>query len=427
MTAAGNMDLKVGDLIDKRYQIDGYIAEGGFGTVYKGRQIIFGETIRPVAIKIIKSAIPPGKEREIFAEAILQLGSEDQIKDPAARAKLARVYDFGIIPGQRQGYIIMELIVGSDLQREIDDFKGPMPEDITRKYIIAICEGMAAIHRLEVPIIHRDLKPENVLLTPDKEIKIADFGLAVRLNQTFNWAEGVAGTQIYMAPETLTGVSFTQSDVFSIGVMWYRMLTARLPFDDEAPPPNIRGQEVVNWRYGRRKSVVPPSPRRFNNTCSERISDILMQCLAFEHASRYRDAADLLAAIRANVTSREECLRLAEQAMQANSFQRAAQLAAEGLSLASRKSDKTNFLFKMILAQAYANLGSVHSGEAQEKYYTDAARFFLEVRNENETMKWLTAPEAVTALYQSELDFHRAANNSTKIRILERKIQRLQS
>ncbi len=171
-------------IIDRRYRVGEILGEGGFGVVCKGIHEIFGRKIRDVAIKIIKDKIPPGKESMVFSEAFMQINASINIPDVILRDNIVTVYDFGIIKEKGdKGYIIMELVQGGDLAKEIDAFQGPMPPDTALRLILPVIEGMAGLHKLNPPLIHRDLKPENILLTKDEKIKIADFGLSVRLER----------------------------------------------------------------------------------------------------------------------------------------------------------------------------------------------------------------------------------------------------
>ena len=418
----------IGQTIDSRYTPRIFLAQGGFGAVYRGTHDLLGEKIRDVAIKIIKKPIPKGEETTIFAEAILQMTLEEALQANRQMEKIARVHDFGIWHKERRlGYIIMEFIDGSDLRAEMAIHSGSMPESTALRYIIPICEAMGALHRLPRPIIHRDLKPENVLLTADKIIKICDFGLAVRLNQTFGWAEGVAGTQVYMAPETLQGISTCQSDVFSIGAIWYEMLTERLPFDDSIPPHGKEDQQAASWRFQRRKNMIPPHPRLVNNYVSERFARIIQKCLKFNPMERYRDAHELLEAILGDLQSCGSYADAAENAYADGSMDEAAELAEQGLLRCEEEAKlhsaaavgSLRFRLKYILACAAS-----HTGKWE---YRKLWTLFTEIKQENIKCHWLDARKEIELL-ERELAIHRnAAGAENKCNALNRKINELRN
>lgn len=383
-------------LIAGRYLTTKFLNEGGFGAVYEGDHLIFGEKIRNVAIKIIKSPISRGKEKEIFSEAILQMKIEAEIKNLSIREKLVRIYDFGIIDdSERLGYIVMEFINGGDLQTEFEKFGKKMPANIAQGYIVEVSETMAALHSLNPPLLHSDIKPENTLLTENKKVKIVDFGLAVRINKLYNWATGVSGTSTFMASETLTNVSFTQSDVFSIGVMWYYLLTGYMPFDDQYPPSGIKEQDAAMWRYNRRKNMIPPDPRKYCNTCPDKTANIINKCLSFNYKERYKDAGELLAYIKADLLSREEYLKLARADNNNKQYLAAMLNVDKALQLPRRYDDRIHFLLKLERTFALMSEGSSNN-------ISMASQLFIEHRNEDARCKWLNNMEKRN-LYEKEI------------------------
>lgn len=409
----------IGQVIDDRYRVDKFLAEGGFGAVFKGSHIKFGKKIRDIAIKIIKTEIPEGEEKKIFAEAFIQLKAEADITETITREKLIKVYDFGVILPERRGYIVMEFISCTNLQKEISDFNGIVPENISLKYIEGICQGLAFLHQMTPPLIHRDLKPDNILITDKKSIKIADWGLAARLNETFNWVEGVCGVPLYMAPETLTdkGISFTESDVYSLGIIWYEMLTGKTPFEDRYPPNGEEGLAAANWRRERRRTMRPVPPVKLNNTCSERISNIVMRCLEYNYSQRYKDAGALLSAIRSKDLSREDCLAAAEDALSREDYRQAAEYAERGGKLMPDKIDRVNFSLEKVLAYAWAHIDGKEN---------DAAKRFSKIRNDNEKLKWLTAKKDLRDLLQTELALHQRTGSEVREKMIKQKLKRLE-
>ncbi|KAA3657218.1 MAG: serine/threonine protein kinase [Calditrichaeota bacterium] len=409
----------LGYTIDNRYHIESFLGEGGFGAVFLGHHIILGEPIRDVAIKIIKQEIPIGKEKEIFSEAIMQVTADANMADDA-KDRIVQIYDFGLIEEKgRIGYIIMELIDGGDLGSELKAFCGPMPENIANKYIAEIAKGIAGLHALEKPIIHRDLKPDNVLLTKEKKIKIADFGLAARLNNAYHFAEGVAGTQLYMAPETLVGAyAYTQSDIFCIGVIWYQLLTNKFPFDDDITPNGKEDENAAKWRYEQRKKVKPKSPTEWhNNTCSEETERMIYKCLRFTHTERYRNAKELFDALQQKKMSRQDYFDAAIIAFEKKDFSAALSNAEAGISLNKNKNDALQFKLKHVMANTCKELGN----------FEDAARLYTELRLDNDKSKRIYLENELIELYENECVSHEKMGHNSKVNILTKKIKRLKS
>lgn len=464
----------LGQVIDDRYEVlsDGFLGEGGFGFVFKGKHRRLGVKIRNVAIKIIKSEIDddPKTEQEIFHEAILQMIAQEEITDLQAREHITKVFDFGVWEVEaeekkdvkrRMGYIIMELIKGSDLSKEIKLFKnGKIPENIATKYIVQVCRGLQALHQLPEPIIHRDIKPENIMLTPDKQAKLTDFGLAYRLNHAFDWAEGVAGTQVYMAPESLrgSGAGIPASDVFSLGVTWYQMITGRLPFDDELPPNGKEDAEANKWRYQRRERILPAPPRHFDSAIPERINDILLKCLKFEPKERYRNVGELLQDIE-----RPDCEQLILNALDAfekkkyksvikhteawlseqcsTSVQNTEYELMANLSIAcaqEKQYEKTIQYSKIAIDYYPAEKMKDEKAFEVTKSFgialkklgktEEAANEFYKLRRDEEKKLYgIISKQQRIGLYEAELQLHELTENEAKARFLRRKLERLKA
>jgi len=245
-------ELGEGDVVAGRYVVLGVIAEGGMGRVLAGRHL---ELDVPVAIKLLKREDHDARDIQRFrreARAAAHLRGEHVV----------RVLDVGVLVGERP-FLVMERVDGVDLGTKLDA-DGPLPAGVAVDLVIQACEGLAEAHRLGM--VHRDLKPSNLLLTtrPDGSalLKISDFGIA-------KWASGPAtkltttadflGSPKYMSPEQVREASEVdaRSDVWSLGVTLYQLLTARLPFEayttagvlaaitaDEPVPPTTHAPEL---------------------------------------------------------------------------------------------------------------------------------------------------------------------------------------
>jgi hypothetical protein len=216
-------------VVDGKYRIEQLLGRGGMGAVYRAHDIRLD---RDIAIKVVRADfLAHGDARRRFRR-------EAQIVARLQHPAIVSIFDYGTFP-DGGAYLVMELIRGEDLRRTLKR-EGRFPPDRTATLMSAICAAIETAHKEGV--LHRDLKPENILLPGGgTDVKVLDFGVA-KLIQAEPDADrnpatmvtvegGVVGTPAYMAPEQLKGLSVdTRTDVFSLGVMAYEMLSGELPF-----------------------------------------------------------------------------------------------------------------------------------------------------------------------------------------------------
>jgi eukaryotic-like serine/threonine-protein kinase len=306
-----------GQLLERRYRLVRLLSAGNFGGVFHARLEMFGEPMRDVAVKVTKQAnLTKETAREIFGEAMTLIRVYDRIADPVARNYIVPIYDLGLLEAHEdRGFIVMGLIrgVGSTAEQirppdtlgaKIAAYGAGMPLDVAIEFFRQICAGLAAMHDLDV--IHRDLKPDNILLTDRGQIRIVDFGLAAGLNAS-GFAAGVAGTHRYMAPETaLYSQSDAASDVYSLGIILYEMLTGQYPFESLVPPPALVGQDREAWILEQKRRTPLKPPRDIQRQVPRWLSDLAMDCLKFRPADgRPRSARELLQRLDEGPQSRE--------------------------------------------------------------------------------------------------------------------------
>jgi len=226
----------IGQVVGGRYSIVGLIGEGGMGVVYKAEQRL-GSTVRKVAVKTLHAEL--SRDPSITARFHREVGTIAQLEHP----NTVKVYDFGATDDGTL-YIAMEFLDGKPLNKVIEA-EGALEPRRVGNLLRQIAGSLDEAHRQGV--VHRDLKPENVILIQragEKDVvKLVDFGIAARTESADRAKEQkltqqgmVLGTPPYMSPEQFTGKALDlRSDVYSLGIMTYEMLTAHLPFQADTP------------------------------------------------------------------------------------------------------------------------------------------------------------------------------------------------
>jgi serine/threonine-protein kinase len=243
-------DPMVGKTVGGRFRITGVLGEGGMGIVYVGEQQM-GSTVRKVAIKTLHLHL--SKDPSVIARFHRECGTVAQLEHP----NTIKFYDFGTTDDGAL-YIAMEFVDGRSLSKVIEE-EGALAPDRAIKIMRQVCGALDEAHNTGV--IHRDLKPENIVLGvragETDFVKVLDFGIAARTEsadaskeQKLTQQGMVLGTPPYMSPEQFTGKALdARSDIYSLGVMVYEMLTGRLPFEADTP-----------WQWATQHMTVQPMP-----------------------------------------------------------------------------------------------------------------------------------------------------------------------
>ena len=254
-------DPLIGRLIDQRYRVTRRLARGGMATVYVAQD---ERLERPVALKVMH---PYLAESDAFVERF--------------HPGVVSVFDQGVVSGQ--GFLVMELIDGTNL-RALLNAQGAFTIPQALRYTTDILEALRAAHRMGV--IHRDIKPENILVPTDGPAKVADFGLARAVSKGSTSATGnMLGTAAYIAPEIAqTAKADARSDLYSVGIMLYEMLTGAVPWADESP------LQIVHHHV----SDDVPSPSAGLPWIPREIDDLVAALTARDPANRCTDASDAL-------------------------------------------------------------------------------------------------------------------------------------
>lgn len=214
------MPLSIGKILNNRYRIDKQIGQGGYGSVYRAFDLTLAQ---PCAIKENLSA-QPELQRQFEREALILA----RMRHP----NLPRVIDHFILPEQGQ-YLVMDFIEGYSLYHLLRVQQNPLPESKALAWIDQVCQALAYLHRQDPPIIHRDIKPHNIIITPEGQAILVDFGLSKFFDEQLKTTTGARGlTYGYAPPEQYgQGRTDTRSDVYALGATLYTMLTQQRPPD----------------------------------------------------------------------------------------------------------------------------------------------------------------------------------------------------
>ena len=272
-------DPLVGAVLDGRYRVEVMIATGGMSAVYRGLDLRLD---RPVALKVMDSRY--AGDSQFLTRFQREARAVARLKDPG----LVAVYDQGI-DGQHP-FLVMELVEGGTL-RELLRERGPMPPHAVAAVLRPVLSGLAVAHR--AGLVHRDIKPENVLISDDGDVKIADFGLVRAVAEAkITSTSVILGTAAYLSPEQVgTGDAGPRSDVYSVGILAYELLTGNTPFT---------GDSALAVAYQRMDNDVSP-PSRMIAGVPAQFDELVARATAREPAERYADAQDMGAELDAIV------------------------------------------------------------------------------------------------------------------------------
>ncbi len=270
--AAGSaaLSLQEGSVLADRYEILKLLGEGGMGAVYKARD---RELDRVVALKVIRSELAghPSVLQRFKQELILAR--------KVTHRNVIRIYDLGVAAGLR--FITMEFVEGTDLSSVLEERKFEPGEAV--KILRQVCGALQAAHAEGV--VHRDLKPNNIMIEAGGRVVVMDFGLARSMEATgLTQAGAVMGTPAYMSPEQAKGMPADErSDIFSLGIIAYQMLTGVLPFAADTALASML----------LRTQGPPAPPAKLDPTLPQQLSDIVLKSLATDPANRYQSVAQL--------------------------------------------------------------------------------------------------------------------------------------
>jgi serine/threonine protein kinase/tetratricopeptide (TPR) repeat protein/TolB-like protein len=283
--------LEPGTILGERYEILARLGEGGMGAVYKARD---SELDRLVALKVIRPELAghPDVLRRFKQELILAR--------QVTHKNVIRIFDLGMADGRK--FITMDYIDGRDLKSILTE-RGKLPPAEAVPIVQQICRGLEAAH--VEGVVHRDLKPQNIMLDANGRVWVMDFGLARSMELVGMTRTGMLmGTPDYMSPEQARAAKVdARSDIFSLGIIFYEILTGQLPFKADTMMATLL----------KRVQEKPAPPNVVDPSIPQPLSDVVMKCLEVDVARRYQTTAEILAdlggeasgasAVQASITS----------------------------------------------------------------------------------------------------------------------------
>ncbi len=262
--------LRVGTILSGRYEIISAIGSGGMSYVYKAKDVTLK---RLVAVKVLK------EEYSRDANIVAKFAREAEAAGGLSHPNVVSVYDVGEQFGTY--YIIMELVEGFTLKKYIEK-KGKLSQHDAVQVTMQVARGLNAAH--EQGIIHRDVKPQNIMVSKEGKIKVTDFGIA-RINDTQISGVNTMGSVHYISPEQARGgVCDERSDIYSLGITLYEMVTGRVPFD---------GESTVDVALKHIKEPITP-PSEYEPDLLPNLEKIILKCTQKKPDYRYRSMVALL-------------------------------------------------------------------------------------------------------------------------------------
>ena len=278
------MDLE-GKILGNRYEIIEKIGNGGMATVYKGKDKVLN---RYVAVKILRDEFTTDEE------FIKRFRIEAQSAASLTHPNIVSIYDVG-----NEGnlyYIVMELIKGKTLKEIINEENGPLPWKWSLNIVIQIASALETAHKNN--IVHRDIKPHNIIITEDGVAKVTDFGIAKAVSNSTITAFGTTiGSVHYFSPEHARGgYTDAKSDLYSLGVVMYEMLTGKVPFDADTPVS-------VALKHMQEE---PVPPKELNDKIPQVVNDIILKAMQKDVNLRYQSATEMLNDLNAALKNPDE-------------------------------------------------------------------------------------------------------------------------
>lgn len=263
--------MKPGDMVNGRYEIINEIGGGGMAIVYKAKCHVLN---RIVAMKVLRP------EYTIDEEFVRKFNMEAQAAASLSHPNIVAIYDVG--HEDKTYYIIVEYVDGKTLKDMIRD-RGSLSHHETVKIATQICDALAHAHANH--IVHRDIKSHNILISNSGQVKVTDFGIAKAVTaQTVTLSGSIIGSIHYFSPEQARGgVVGIRSDIYSLGVVLYEMMTGKLPFEGDSPI-SVALKHIQN---------DPVPPIELNPAIPQAMNDIIMKAMNKDESKRFNNVLEL--------------------------------------------------------------------------------------------------------------------------------------
>ena len=266
----------IGRILGNRYEIIEQIGEGGMAIVYKAKCHLLN---RFVAVKVLRDEFTNDEE------FIRKFRRESQAAASLSHPNILNIYDVGNeeIDNKSIHYIVMEYIDGNTL-KELIKSKGKLSPSECVNYSLQIAEALQHAHRNH--IVHRDIKPHNIMITKDNRVKVTDFGIARAVtSSTVTTSSNVLGSVHYFSPEQARGgYTDEKSDIYSLGIVMYEMVTGKVPYDGESP---------ISVALKHIQEEIKP-PREIDQEVPISIETIILKCVQKRQGDRYSNISDLI-------------------------------------------------------------------------------------------------------------------------------------
>lgn len=277
----------IGKMLGNRYEIIEQIGSGGMAYVYKAKCHLLD---RFVAIKILKEEFTDDDD------FIRKFRRESQAAASLSHPNILNIYDVGSEEenDKKIHYIVMEYIKGKTLKEIIVDNE-KLEVDQVLYYASQIAEALSNAHKNH--IVHRDIKPHNIMITEDNRVKVTDFGIARAVtSSTITTTSSVLGSVHYFSPEQARGgYTDEKSDIYSLGIVMYEMITGKVPFNGDTPI-GVALKHV-------QEEIVPPVDA--STDIPKEVNDIIMKCVMKRQSDRYQNADELLRDLRTYIDTRK--------------------------------------------------------------------------------------------------------------------------
>ncbi|WP_353093933.1 Stk1 family PASTA domain-containing Ser/Thr kinase [Tissierella praeacuta] len=270
----------IGKILGGRYEIIEQIGGGGMALVYKAKCQLLD---RFVAVKVLRDEFVNDEE------FVRKFRRESQAAASLSHPNIVNIYDVGVeSDGDNQiHYIVMEYIKGKTL-KEIINEKGKLSIEDSLDYSYQIAEALQHAHKNH--LVHRDIKPHNIMITDDNRVKVTDFGIArAATSSTVTTTSNVLGSVHYFSPEQARGgYTDEKSDIYSLGIVMYEMLTGKLPYQGESP---------ITVALKHVQEDIKP-PRELNSEIPVGFENIILKCVQKRQADRYTNITELIKDLR---------------------------------------------------------------------------------------------------------------------------------